>query len=358
MLIKRHHKQFLLSGMETHLKRLEVLCRICGRDFSNHNKKDSPKPKGEFKEEIFDIFKVDITQDRPDVFGSLVCRPCVRRFSKYRLQKAKGKPFITYLTMSDRFQEHTKENCGVCEKREEITSNIGKKATVVTQPEGHMTRAEKLATRVVNELKQMDSEEKKQFVSILFQKLDSESVTVIARQPDKHPNKRTRATTKGADFQEETGNFLNMENTELCEMNGGSNLFNVNNDISEPFKFNDDGTFTDDVEHTETDSGNVNKEMCGALNASINVGIKQESIGEEDNFSPDSMEAPKEFLQSNGNVESGPGELQNSGFTDTKEGDITDILPGNINQDNTSLCYISHGDKIITVMPIKMEETP
>ena len=346
--------------METHLKRLEVLCRVCGRDFSNHNKKDSPKQKGEFKEEIFDIFKVDITQDRPDVFGSLVCRPCVRRFSKYRLQKAKGKPFITYLTMSDRFQEHTKENCGVCERREEITTNIGKKATIVTQPEGHMTRAEKLATQVVNELKHMDSEEKKQFVSILFQKLDSESVTVIARQPDKRQDKRTRATTKGADFQEEMDNLLYMENTELCEMNGDSNLCNANNDISEPFKFNGDETDeTNNVGPTDdTYSCNVHLDESGSLNASINYAIKQENTEEEDNFTPDSMEPPKEYVESNDNVEPGPELLQNNGFTDTKEGDITDILPGNINQDNTSLCYISHGDKIITVMPIKLEETP
>ncbi len=352
-----------------HIKRLQVLCRICGRDCSNVTPKDPPKPKQEFKEEIFEIFRVDISMDTPNVFGSIVCNPCVRTLRKYRLKKSKCESFTTYLQMTDIFRVHIQENCSICEMRAERAqpnkSGMGKKRIVVTQGEAQKSRGEMLAIQVVNELKKMDSEEKKEFVSILFRKLDAESVTVMAKQPTNQLGKRTKRTS--AKVAEAGDNHLSsMTDSELNDVNEDSTLCDASTGIFDySFNMNHVDTSADDVKQAETDSSNFNHGDSESLNTLLDVhvkqensnDVKQESMAHKSDYSHDSIvEPPMTNAPSESDVNSLPVDLSSGLCTDSKECSAS-ISPENTMQGNTSVWYISEGDKLITIVPIKMEET-
>ena len=111
--------------METHRKHLQSICRICGKDCSDAPSKNKPKPKAEFSGEIQEIYGVNVFKDDPDIFGQIICRPCIRNMNRYQTKKSEGGTFKTYIKMTDVFRQHTEKNCDICQ-REMLTKDSTK----------------------------------------------------------------------------------------------------------------------------------------------------------------------------------------------------------------------------------------
>lgn len=102
--------------MESHRRRLTILCRFCGKLLDKHKKGSKYRqatPKEDFKAEFLNNVFIDIDQDSEDVHPKCLCSACRRMLVRCRGATKQGE-VIKAPRPEDWNARLHKENCNVC----------------------------------------------------------------------------------------------------------------------------------------------------------------------------------------------------------------------------------------------------